>query len=278
MIDIIIPTLLRPTLSNTILSINKQEYINKVIFVTRNHLKHDLKNSVENNINVEIKYEILVCEEGELYHALNLGLKYCTSPYVGFLNDDDWYDDFFIKSGIEYLEKNPNVEWVTGDVVFHSKNGEMNYIRATPSDLNQLKIKPPRIWHPASIYRRDLFEKVGNYPTLLGKKLIRVASDFGWMLKAYKLGVVVVRVHGMQYNFRDGGLSQVEHGLSLYECAHLVNLEFSEERGLLKYWYLNHFPLSISKLGRLYRVSNILNISKYIPYFILESIKKLLLR
>jgi glycosyltransferase involved in cell wall biosynthesis len=278
MIDIIVPTLNRPTISNTILSLNKQEYISKIIFVTRSRLKSSLENLVHNLIDPNLKYEILVCDEGELYHALNLGLTNCTSKYVGFLNDDDWYDDLFVKNGVDYLEKKSNLEWVTGDVVFHSKNGEMNYVRATPSDLYQLKIRPPRIWHPASIYKRDLFEKVGDYPTILGKKLIRVASDFGWMLKAFDLGVKVERVNGMQYNFRDGGLSQVEHGLSLYECAHLVSGYFHEERGLLKYWYFNHFPLITSKIGKLYRISNYFNLSKFIPNFILRSIKKLLVR
>ena len=278
MIDIIVPTLNRPTISNTILSLNKQKYISKIIFVTRSGLKSSLDNLVHNLIEPNLKYEILVCDEGELYHALNLGLRNCTSRYVGFLNDDDWYDDLFVKNGVDYLEKNSNLEWVTGDVVFHSKNGEMNYVRATPSDLYQLKIRPPRIWHPASIYKRDLFEKVGDYPTILGKKLIRVASDFGWMLKAFDLGVKVERVNGMQYNFRDGGLSQVEHGLSIYECAHLVSGTFHEERGLLKYWYLNHSPLNSSKIGRLYRISNSFNFSKFIPHFILKTIKKLLLR
>lgn len=278
MIDIIVPTLNRPTISNTILSLNKQEYISKIIFVTRSGLKSSLENLVHNLIDPNLKYEILVCDEGELYNALNLGLRNCTSKYVGFLNDDDWYDDLFVKNGVDYLEKNSNLEWVTGDVVFHSKNGEMNYVRATPSDLYQLKIRPPRIWHPASIYKRDLFEKVGNYPTILGKKLIRVASDFGWMLKAFDLGVKVERVNGMQYNFRDGGLSQVEHGLSIYECAHLVSETFHEERGLLKYWYLHHSPLNSSRIGRLYRISNSLNFSKFVPHFILKFIKKLLLR
>jgi glycosyltransferase involved in cell wall biosynthesis len=278
MIDIIVPTLNRPTISNTILSLNKQEYISKIIFVTRSGLKSSLENVIHNLIDPNLKYEILVCDEGELYHALNLGVRNCISRYVGFLNDDDWYDDLFVKNGVDYLENNSNLEWVTGDVVFHSKNGEMNYVRAMPSDLYQLKIRPPRIWHPASIYKRDLFEKVGDYPTILGKKLIRVASDFGWMLKAFDLGVKVERVNGMQYNFREDGLSQVEHGLSVYECAHLVDEVFHEERGLLKYWYLNHFPLTTSKIGKLYRISNSLNFSTFIPLFILKSIKKLLLR
>ena len=278
MIDIIVPTLNRPTLPNSILSINKQEYINNVIFVTRSLLKQSVENLVNNLIDSKLKCEILVCDEGELYHALNIGLKNCTSLYVGFLNDDDWYDAFFIKKGIDFLKNNPEVDWATGDVIFHSKNGETNYIRASVNDLMQLKIKPPRIWHPASIYKRDLFEKVGEYPTHLGKKLIRVASDFGWMLKAIDLDVRVERVSGMQYNFRDGGLSQVEHGLSLYECAHLVSEYFQEERGLLKNWYLNHSPLNTSKIGRLYRISNSLNFSKFIPHFLLKFVKKLLLR
>lgn len=278
MIDIIVPTLNRLTISSAILSLNKQEYISKVIFVTRSDRVESLKNTVGNLINSDIKYEILVCDQGMLYHALNLGLRNCNSPFIGFLNDDDWYDNDFVKKGVDYLQKNPKTEWVTGDVVFHSKDGEKNYIRAVPDDLTKLKIMPPRIWHPASIYRRDLFEKVGDYPTFLGKRLIRVAADFGWMLKAFKLGVTVERVDGMRYNFRDGGISQVEHGISIFECAHLVQAFFKEEKGLLKYWYLNHFPLINSKMSKLYRISNYLKVSSFLPNSVLDFFRRLPLR
>jgi glycosyltransferase involved in cell wall biosynthesis len=114
--------------------------------------------------------------------AFNKGLKHVKGKYVGWLNSDDLYVDGAISEAIDWLESDPEIAFVFGDVQSINEQGEitniMKYGHWSLVDLMQFKM----IGQPAVFMRKDLLVSTGGLDTsfhfLLDHHLwLRLASN-----------------------------------------------------------------------------------------------------
>ena len=108
-------------------------------------------------------------ENGGKFTALNLGIKEATSDLVGCLDADSFVDADALKEIVPYFD-NSEVMAVTPSVQIHKPNNALRKLQATEymigefsrkvfSRINGLYVTPG----PFSIYRREVFAKVGNF-------------------------------------------------------------------------------------------------------------------
>jgi glycosyltransferase involved in cell wall biosynthesis len=269
-LTIIISTLNRPTLENSLLSIRSQSIASlKIIYVTTPNLQNDIE-SIHKNLIPNTNYQIFSTDK-HLYGSLNLGLKNVDSEFVSFLHDDDWLGSNFFNKSIELLEDNPEINWCFGDIWQIQENGAAINLVADPYYFVGLELAPPRIWHPAAVYRKKLFhvEMVGQYRDEINKVELKIASDYDWFLRANKLGFKGTKVNEMEYFMRTGGLSSVNHERSISECILIVSDLFPSS-GIVKHW-LSTYQHFFTKSAKLVTLINAIH--KYVPKFIKSSFK-----
>jgi glycosyltransferase involved in cell wall biosynthesis len=215
-VTVIIATLNRPTLRDTLISLKKQNTQIKVLYVTSNYFFQSVS-LLHKSILGEIDFEVLI-SEGTLYECLNLGLDKVETKYVSFAHDDDWLGSNFFDQAINLMNQNSDINWCFGDVFQVEDNGQLLHLHSDPYYFIGMEFGPPRIWHPAAIYRKDLFKKIGKYRTNIGGVEFLIASDYDWFLRANQLGIKGTKINELQYFMRFGGLSTTRHELSLLEC------------------------------------------------------------
>ncbi len=106
-------------------------------------------------------------ENKGLAYALNVGIKYCSYPYIARMDTDDVSTkDRFLKQ-ITFLMNNPDID-VVGCAI--SEIDENNVVikdcvqyPLTHQDLYQFFSKRDPLAHPTAVFRHTFFEKVGKY-------------------------------------------------------------------------------------------------------------------
>jgi|688.fasta_scaffold29978_5 hypothetical protein len=268
-------TLNRPTIEDSLLSIRSQRISSlKIIYVTTPNLKSDIE-SVHKRLIPNTNYQIFSTDK-YLYGSLNLGLKNADSEFVSFLHDDDWLGSNFFSRSIKLLEDNSEINWCFGDIWEIQENGLALRRVADPYYFVGLELATPRIWHPAAVYRKKLFDRelVGEYRVVVNNVELRIASDYDWFLRANKLGFKGTKVNEMEYFMRTGGLSTVNHERSISECMLIVSDLFPSS-GIVKQWLITHEHF-FDKSDKLVTFINIFH--KYVPKFIKSTIKNIVLR
>lgn len=99
-----------------------------------------------------------------LYDAMNKGVDMATGDIVGILNSDDIFsDNFVLENVVNFHVKNKNLDASLGNITQFNESGKtVRKYSAKNWHPEKLKIgfMPA---HPAIFFRRDLFEKYGNY-------------------------------------------------------------------------------------------------------------------
>jgi hypothetical protein len=268
-VTVIIATLNRPTLKSSLESLRNQAISLKVIYITNRNLTNHI-GDLHLSIIPNIEYEIITSDE-KLYGCLNQALTGIKTEYISFLHDDDWYGDSYFDEAVYLMENHPEINWCFGDVYEIQINGLCKFRLADPYYFIGIALEPPRIWHPAGIYRKTLFnfDKVGNYRTLVSGTEIGIASDYDWFLRAEILGIRGTKLREMQYFMRWGGLSTINHALSILECVIIVSNLYPKS-GLGQYW-LNKYSWVFSNNMRLLGFVN--KFKKFLPSLLRSNLK-----
>src|SRR3989338_8728374 len=109
-------------------------------------------------------------ENGGKYTALNLGLKYVQTNFLGCLDADSVADPESLVRVISYFEKDPNIMAVAPSIIaFRSKNIIQNaqkaeydmsvYIKKMLGFLGAIHVTPG----PLTIFRKKVFDDLGPY-------------------------------------------------------------------------------------------------------------------
>lgn len=125
--------------------------------------------SVANTFEGNPQVRVFSKENGGKYTALNLGIKHCTTDLIGCLDADSFVDSEALREIIPYFD-NPEVMAVTPSVQIHKPGNILQKIQETEymigefsrkvfSRINGLYVTPG----PFSIYRRDVFTRIGNF-------------------------------------------------------------------------------------------------------------------
>ena len=115
-----------------------------------------------------------------IYDAINKGVNLASGDIIGILHSDDVYDNESVISQVIEVFKKTNSDLVYGDLVYVTKNKNLNirYWQAGLFLVENIKKgwMPP---HPTVFVKKKIFEKIGNYNTDY-----RISSDYDFLIRA----------------------------------------------------------------------------------------------
>lgn len=168
----------------------------------------------------KIDYWISEPDKG-IYEAMNKGIRKASGKYVMFLNSgDDFADDDTVNKILNSAE---DYDIVYNDLNIVMKN--KSFIKKYPPKLTFKYFTHDTISHPATLIKRELFNKIGFYDDSL-----KIVADWKWFLIAlckhnakYKYTGIVAA------NFNFDGISSVDanKALLISERGKVMETEFS---------------------------------------------------
>lgn len=151
--------------------------------------------STDDTLNICARFGVEVVTEprGNLYRAINAGLRRCDTEWVAYTNaDDPWYNDAHRRLLDVAREQRADLVYGSFDCIDH--HGRFLY-SFTPPPPDQLIALFRSGWMPFAqqtvIFRRELFERLGGFDTQFN-----LSADFDFFLRAYVQGARFVRLGG----------------------------------------------------------------------------------
>lgn len=149
------------TIEKTFQSVKSQTYKNIEYIVVDGKSKDGTLDTVKKYKEVVSKF-VSEPDKG-LYDAMNKGVHMATGDVVGILNSDDIFTDQFVLENVAKFHLENNVDASVGNITQFNESGKIvRKYSAKNWHPEKLKIgfMPA---HPAIFFKRDLFEKYGNY-------------------------------------------------------------------------------------------------------------------
>jgi glycosyltransferase involved in cell wall biosynthesis len=241
-ISCVVPTLNSGwSLAETLFSIlNQKDCPVRVIVVDSGSQDNTLE--VCKQFGVEVVYE----PPGNMYRAINAGLRLCNTEWLTYTNSDDlWYSDAFHR--LLSLGKAAQADLVYGICDWIDLHGRFlhSFNPPEPSQLRsfyRLGIQP--FAQQVTVFRKRVFDCIGGFD-----EAYRHVADFDFYLRAYMAGchfaympgapVARFRLHAKQLSKNEGDLPTREVSLSVAKAGLSATLG---DR-------LNFFLWRISNLG-----------------------------
>ena len=169
------------------------------------------------------------------YDGMNKGARAATGEYIGVLNSDDNYDD----NALAIVEKaiaDTGADIYMGAIRIH--NGESQIIEKHAKNTHYQTSR--HFNHPAMLASKKCYEDVGEY------KLGNVHADYGWFLKALKLGKKVEIIQDVLADFYIGGWSSKK---SFKNTMERIGTKYRvyKENGYSRLYYFECFAQEIAK-------------------------------
>lgn len=188
-----------PQLLNTIKSLNNQTYKKfEHLFVYSN--SNDLTYSYIKKFS-NLNTKIIIQKKGNLYDAINLGIKKSTGKYIFLLHAGDIFYDKNILKKVSNILLNSKTDGIYGNVIFTKKEKLFriwksdNYI---PNKINYGWMFP----HTSLFIKKIIFAKIGYYD-----KNFSIASDYDFIIRLCKNNVQLKYYNMFVTKMTYGGLS-----------------------------------------------------------------------
>ena len=164
-----------------------------------------------------------------LSHTRNRGIRESRGEIVSFLDDDVYFSPGWMEAIASSFERHPDVACIGGKVVPHFEGDRPSWLEDDLLDVysvarygdHEREIQPPEYPIGCNIaFRRSVFERLGGFPTSLGRKAGNLLSND----ETYFL------------------LCVVNAGLKLLyspdaQVSHRISAERTTQHWLLRRWY-----------------------------------------
>jgi GT2 family glycosyltransferase len=131
-------------------------------------------------------------------HALNKGLARARGEILTYLNSDDLLMPHTVAFIVDYFDKHPEVDLVTGDCQFISSSGHpLRIIYGRSFDLASTLGGGGSLLQPGTFWRRRVSECIGDFDEQL-----HYTMDLDYWLRTAIAGFQVVYVPGVRGAFR----------------------------------------------------------------------------
>lgn len=163
-------------LEQTIKSVISQTYTDYEYLII-DGASSDGSQDIIHNYKSFIHYALSEPDRG-IYDAMNKGIQNATGEYLLFLNSGDY---LYSTSVLDALFHNVfHEDIVSGDVILKNGDGKTQpRSSVSESNLSILTFMKSSLWHQATLIRRELMVKLGNYRTDL-----RFVSDWAFFMDA----------------------------------------------------------------------------------------------
>lgn len=165
-------------IENTIKSVINQTKFENIEYIIIDGASTDKTIEIIENYKEKIAYFVSEPDKG-IYNAMNKGIKAATGDFLIFLNAGDFYiNELVFEQFLPYLKKT-TADLVIGNLfAFNKYNAD--FVKLDESFIDKFLFNYQSIPHPASFFRRNIFEKVGLY-----NENHKIVSDFEWYLKYF---------------------------------------------------------------------------------------------
>jgi len=255
-ISVVVPTLnSATTLEWTLLSLLNQENCRvRIIVVDSGSTDGTLE--ICKRWNIEYAYE----PPGNMYRAINAGLRLCNTNWVSYLNSDDIvYRDSYARL-IEYGETSM-AQVIYGHTDYIDECGRFlfSFCAARPSWLDPLFRKGIMAFaQPAAVFRYEVFKTLKGFD-----EQFQSISDFDFFWRVFKSNYIFkllplptvtgFRLHKNQLSHRESELTRREKGRLLTSSTNRPNLKshliFGLWRGRNANYYLLRLLRTLSVRG-----------------------------
>lgn len=188
--------------------------------------------------------KILYCPPGNMYSAINMGIRDSSNDLVAYINSDDYFYENVLYNYINFFNTS-NLDFAYSQGDFVDDNGRFRSSGYTPR-VNNLKtyfrIGLMPIIQPTIIYKRELFDKLNGFADYR----YRFCADFDFCLRVlesdfkvgfYDVRTVCFRVSSKQITNSHSGKMQEE---LLDILSYTTTLPFLKKIiYLIKYKYYN---------------------------------------
>ncbi len=147
----------------------------------------------------DISFKCVSEPDKGMYDAMNKGIALAGGDLIGILNSDDWYEPDALEHIYETYRSTPDADIIMGAIRIH--NGDSVIIKhardrryRTSRDFN----------HPAMFVTKACYEETGEYG------IDNVHDDYGWFLKAMKMGKKLAITDKILTNYPTGGAGSVK--------------------------------------------------------------------
>lgn len=188
------------TIEDTILSVINQKFNNLELIIIDGL-------STDSTIEIAKKYaskdkRIKVISEKDtgIYDAYNKGLKYASGDYILFLNADD----FLFSNSLESVSKNMKNKYA--DIFSFSiamiNENDRYYKKIIRSKIDNHSINNSTILTPGIIYKKNIFEKIGNFDTMF-----KICADVDIIYRSLNSNLKIIYSDTLLTFMREGGIS-----------------------------------------------------------------------
>lgn len=192
--------------------------------------------------------------------SLNIGLDYSEGDYIARMDGDDYSHSDRFEKEVEFLENNPDVMVVGGQINIMDEDGRITSSRSYPEGGIKMSlfscVRNP-LAHPTIMMRREVVEKGYRYDDTL-----RMSEDLDLWLRLMNDGYQVANIPDTVINYRVMGnflekrssdaqrevMAQVRY--RNFDKRHLIHSTLSSITG----WLFTHVPRSA--INRAYNKEN----------------------
>lgn len=166
-----------------------------------------------------------------IYDAMNKGIKLSKGDYVWLVNSDDYIEPNALQCVADRIKNNQS-DILCGYIEYFSENSDNKHIfKYTPEESEkEYGKKRMGIVHPATIVRRQIYDKYGLYDSRF-----YISADMDWFLRIKENNVPIDFIDIKLSNMSDGGISSQSNNVK--KRIHDWKILFSKHtKNKVEYW------------------------------------------
>ncbi len=132
-----------------------------------------------------------------IYDAMNKGVAMAKGDFVNFLNCGDSYTPKALESVAAEIRLHQEAQVVYGITRYFDDKGEIRLVRENHTRFREMNICHQSIW-----YRRELFDKYGNYDLTY-----HFMADYDMNIRLFQAGAVFLPIDAIVVNYSMTGVT-----------------------------------------------------------------------